>query len=82
VRRVHLSSRALRFELGLARLACVVMVGFAVGPCLWVAGGGAGPRDLFHIGAIDVAGMTLMCGALTVAWRSSRCAREAAADIA
>jgi hypothetical protein len=82
VRRLDLSPRALRFELALARLACFVMIGFVVGPCLWIADGGSGPRKLFNIGAIDVVGVALMCVTLTLAWRSSRRAREAVADLA
>ncbi len=79
IRRVELSPRALRFELALARLACVAMMGFLVAPCLWLAGGGTGPRNLFHIGAIDVGGAAIMSVALVLALRSSRQAREALA---
>jgi hypothetical protein len=79
VRRIELPAHALRFELELARVGCVAMIGFLLAPCLWLAGGGTGPRNLFHIGAIDVGGAALMSVALVLAWRSSRLAGDALA---
>jgi hypothetical protein len=72
VRRVELSPRALRFELGLARLGCVAMIGFVVAPCFWILGGGSGPRNLFHIGAIDLVDLAVMGAMLIVAFCSGR----------
>jgi hypothetical protein len=77
IRRVELSPRALRFELALARLACVAMLGFVVAPCLWIVGGGSGPRNLFHIGAIDLVDLTVMGAMLVVVCSSSRQVRTA-----
>jgi hypothetical protein len=81
VRRVELSPRALRFELALARLGCVAMIGFVVAPCLWIAGGGSGPRNLFHIGAIDLVDLAVMGAMLAVACSSSRQVRAAVAHL-
>jgi hypothetical protein len=77
IRKVELSPRALRFELALARLGCVAMIGFVAAPCLWIVGGGTGPRNLFHIGAIDLADLTVMGAMFVVAWSSSRQVRAA-----
>ena len=81
VRRVELSPRTLRFELALARLGCVAMIGFVVAPCLWIAGGGAGPRNLFHIGAIDLVDLAVMGAMLVVARSSGRQVRAAVAHL-
>ena len=81
IRRVELSPRALRFELALARLGGVAMIGFVVAPCLWIAGGGTGPRNLFHIGAIDLVDLAVMGAMLAVAAASSRQVREAVARL-
>jgi hypothetical protein len=81
IRRVELSPRALRFELALARLACVAMIGFVVAPCLWIAVGGTGPRNLFHIGAIDLVDLAVMGAMLAVASSSSRQVRAAVAHL-
>jgi hypothetical protein len=75
VRRVDLGPAALRFELRVAQAASVVMVLFVTGACLWVVRGGPGPRNLFHTGAIDVAGLVVMVAALGLAYRSTRRAR-------
>jgi hypothetical protein len=77
IRRVELSPRALRFELALARLGCLAMIGFVAAPCLWIVGGGTGPRNLFHIGAIDVVDLAVMSAMLVVASSSSRQVRAA-----
>jgi hypothetical protein len=81
IRRVELSPRALRFELALAKLGCVAMIGFVVAPCMWIVGGGSGPRNLFHIGAIDLVDLAVMGAMLVVASCSSRQVRAAVARL-
>jgi hypothetical protein len=80
IRRVDLSSRVLRFELALARIACGVMVVFVAAVCCWIASGGTGPRDLFHVGAIDFVAVAAMVAALLVARRAGTDARAALAQ--
>lgn len=82
VRRLELSPRALRFELGLARASSAAMVGFVVAACSWIAAGGTGPRNLFHIGAIDLLGVGTMIAALLVARHVAHDARDALAGVA
>jgi hypothetical protein len=76
VRRVELGTRALRFEARLAGAAAIVMLLFLGACCGWIVDGGPGPRNLFHAGAIDVAGMIVMGGALVVVHRAVSCARR------
>jgi len=76
VRRVELGPRALRYEARLAGAAAVVMVLFLGACCGWIVDGGSGPRNLFHAGAIDVAGVVVMGGALVVVSRAVSCARR------
>jgi hypothetical protein len=77
LRRVEVSPRVLRYEGKLARVAAGAMAVFLVGSCCWIVDGGSGPRDLFHAGAIDVAGLAMMTGASVVAHRAARIARRA-----
>jgi hypothetical protein len=70
VHRVDIPEATLRYEARLARVGAVVMSVFLVGACMWVGDGGPGPRDLFHVGAIDVAGLVVMALALAVACRA------------
>ena len=67
VRRVNLSPRALRYEGWLSGVAALGMLVFLGGCGSWVVDGGAGPRNLFHAGAIDVAGLVVMLGAVAIA---------------
>ncbi len=69
-RRIELSPRLLHFEARLARLGGSVMVVFLVGASLWVVDGGPGPRNLFHVGAIDVVSIAVMGVALITAGRA------------
>ena len=80
IRRLELSPRVLRFELALARLACGVMIVFVAAACCWIAAGGTGPRNLFHVGAIDFAAVAAMVAALLVARRAGAEARAALAS--
>jgi hypothetical protein len=77
IRRLDLSPRILRYEAGLARMTAVAMIVFLVGCCAWILYGGPGPRNLFHVGAIDVAGLLIMAIALAVAGRAAHQAGRA-----
>jgi hypothetical protein len=79
IRRLELSPRVVRFELVLARLACGAMIVFVAAVCSWIAAGGTGPRNLFHVGAIDFAAVVAMIAALLVARRAGADARAALA---
>ena len=70
VREVELSPRLLRFEARLAQLGGVVMVMFLIGASLWVVDGGPGPRNLFHVGAIDIGSICVMVASLATAGRA------------
>jgi hypothetical protein len=77
IRRVRLSSRALRYEIGVARVAGVGMIALFFGSSSWTFDGGAGPNDLFRTGGIDVAALVLMGLALVVAQLALQRARQA-----
>jgi len=72
VRRAELSPRILAFETRLGAAACVTMVVFLGGCCAWIADRSPGPGNLFHAGAIDVAGAAVMTAALAVARQAAR----------
>lgn len=76
VRRLDLPPRVLRFEACLARIAAFAMIAFLVASCSWVIDSGPGPNNLFHAGAIDIAGLVLMGAALAVANRAVDRARR------
>jgi hypothetical protein len=76
VRRAALPLRVLRFEAGLGVAACAAMVVFLGGCCWWIAGGGPGPGDPFHAGAIDVADAAAMAVALALARQAAHRARR------
>jgi len=69
-RRLDIPESTLRYEARLAQVGSVVMSVFLVGACMWVIDGGPGPRDLFHVGDIDVAGLVVMVLALAVTYRA------------
>jgi hypothetical protein len=75
--RLELSHRTLRYEARLSAAAALGMLVFLGACCAWVLDGGPGPRNLFHAGAIDGAGLVVMAGALVVALRASSRARGA-----
>jgi len=77
IRRLGLSRRVLRFELALARIASGAMIVFLAATCSWIVSGGTGPRNLFDVGAIDVAAVAAMAAALVVAWRAGSDASDA-----
>jgi len=70
VRRLDIPEATLRYEARLGQAAALVMSAFIIGASMWVIYGGPGPRNLFHVGAIDVAGLVVMALALAVAYRA------------
>ena len=46
---------------------------FLIGAALWIVDGGPGPRDLFHIGAIDVIELAVLVASLALAGRAVEC---------
>ena len=67
VMRLELSSKMLRYESRLGSIASFAMIAFLTGSCFWIIDGGTGPRDLFHIGAINIVEVVAMGLALAVA---------------
>lgn len=67
VRRLELSSRVLHYERRLAYGATLAMATFLTGAGMWVFDGGPGPRNLFHVGAIDVVDLVAMTLAIAMA---------------
>jgi hypothetical protein len=70
VRAIELPPGLLRFEARLARLGGTVMVMFLIGASLWVVDGGPGPRNLFHVGVIDIGSICVMVASLVTAGRA------------
>src|SRR6204780_3499668 len=70
VQEIELPPKLLRFEARLAQLGGVVMVVFLIGASLWVVDGGPGPRNLFHVGAIDIGSICVMVASLATAGRA------------
>ena len=81
MRRLELSPRSLRVVVALARVGCAAMIAFVGAACVWIAAGGSGPRNLFHIGAIDLVGVVVMVAALLFARRAGRDAHDALAGV-
>jgi hypothetical protein len=70
VRRLEFSDRVLRFERVMGFVVAGTMALFLTGAALWVVDGGPGPRDLFHIGAIDVIELAVLVASLAVVGRT------------
>ncbi len=77
VRRLEWPPHLLRLERLLGTVAAVGMVIFLAGSSCWIVDGGPGPRNLFHVGAIDLAGLAVMAGSAAVAQRALHRARQA-----
>jgi hypothetical protein len=75
VHRLAFPPGVLRFERRLGSLAALAMGLFLTGAALWVVDGGPGPRNLFHIGAIDVIELVLLTLASVLAARAAERAR-------
>ena len=82
VRRAEFSPRVLDLEARLGAAACVIMVVFLGGCGAWIADRAPGPGNLFHAGAIDVAGVVVMTVALAVARQAARQAARYARVVA
>jgi hypothetical protein len=72
IHRLDLPPRLLAFERRVALAATVAMAAFFTGAALWVFDGGPGPRNLFHIGAIDVVDLVAMVAAMALAGSAVR----------
>ena len=70
VREIELPPKLLRFEACLAQVGGVAMVMFLTGASLWVVDGGPGPRNLFHVGVIDIGSICVMVASLATAGRA------------
>ena len=75
-------ARVLDFETRLGTAACAAMAVFLGGCCAWIVDGGPGPRNLFHVGAIDASGAVVLTIAFVAARQAARMARLAAARLA
>lgn len=71
VRRVDFSPRLVRYERRLGLLAAATTTVFLTGAALWVIDGGPGPRNLFHIGSIDVVELVALALMVLVAARAA-----------
>ncbi|HUE06941.1 MAG TPA: hypothetical protein VMP41_05910 [Acidimicrobiales bacterium] len=71
VRRVDLSSRVIRYERRLGLLAAMTTALYLTGAALWIVDGGAGPRNLFHIGSIDNVELAALALLVFVAGRAA-----------
>jgi hypothetical protein len=75
VHRLTLRRGVLQFERWLGIMAALSMGLFLTGAALWVIEGGPGPRNLFHIGAIDVFELVLLALTAVLALRAAEQAR-------
>lgn len=71
VRRLDLSPRVIRYERRLGILTAVTTAIFLTGAALWVVDGGPGPRNLFHVGAIDIGELAALALLVVVAARAA-----------
>jgi hypothetical protein len=66
IRRLELSDRVLDYERRLACAATLAMAAFFTGAGMWVFDGGPGPRNLFHIGTIDIVDLVALAVAMAM----------------
>jgi ABC-type uncharacterized transport system YnjBCD permease subunit len=71
VRRVDLTPRVVRYERRLGLLAALTTAIFLTGAALWVVDGGPGPRNLFHIGSIDIVELVVLAVLVLVTGRAA-----------
>jgi hypothetical protein len=81
-RRLPMSAGLLAYLSRLATAGTLVTCCFLAGAACWIFGQGSGPAGLFHAGALDVAGLAVMTGALAVTIRAASSAREASTRLA
>ena len=81
VRRLDLSPRVLHYESRLAIAITLAMATFFTGAGMWVFDGGPGPRNLFHIGAIDMIDLGAITLAMVVTGLAVRRVRVAASGL-
>jgi hypothetical protein len=72
IRRLDRSPRALCFETWLGRVAGGGMLIFLCGVLRWLSSAAAGQRAVFHVGSIDVAGLTVLVLVLAAGMRTMR----------
>jgi hypothetical protein len=77
VRRLELSDRVLRFERVMGLVVAGTMALFLIGAALWIVDGGPGPRDLFHVGAIDFIELAVLVASLALVGRAVECSKGA-----
>ncbi len=75
VHRLVLSTARAPFRAAAGRPGALAMGLFLTGAALWVVDGGPGPRNLFHIGAIDVIELVLLALTSVLALRAAERAR-------
>ena len=71
VHRLTLPPVVLRFERRLGVLVGLAMGLFLTGAALWMVDGGPGPRNLFHVGAIDIIELVLLALTSALALRAA-----------
>jgi hypothetical protein len=72
LRTLPLSAATLRYELRVGAAAAVAMAVLLAGAGSWVISGGAAPRGLFRVGALDAAGVAAMSAALLLGYQALR----------
>jgi hypothetical protein len=78
IRRLEFSDRLLHFERALGFAVAGAMALFLTGAALWILDGGSGPKNLFHIGAIDVTELVILVTSLALAGRAVERSRNTA----
>lgn len=72
IRRLDRSPRAFSFETWLGRVAGGGMLIFLCGVLRWLSSAEAGQRPVFHVGSIDVAGLTVLVLVVATGLRAMR----------
>jgi hypothetical protein len=71
VRRIDVPPRLIRYERTIGLLAAVTTAIFFTGAALWVVDGSPGPRNLFHIGSIDIVELAALALLVVVTGRAA-----------
>jgi hypothetical protein len=72
LRRLPLSTRALRYESWIGVATVLAMAGFLAGTGSWLISGEPGPRALYRVGAIHWVSMALMTATLVLGFRAAQ----------